>query len=157
MGATEGKIAFGVGPIEQFMAEDHVRLDRLLASCEGGDGSIDAERYEAFRAGLLRHIAMEEKVLLPYARARRGGEALRMAAALREDHGEIAKLLTSRPSPALLSALRVVLGRHDALEEGVEGLYALAGDDAPAVVQRLRTQPPVPLAKYYDGPAHRPR
>jgi hypothetical protein len=158
MSATRGAHA-GVGPIEQFMTEDHVSIDRLLACSEQSDGSIDAEHYEQFRGGLLRHIAMEEKVLLPYARSRRGGEPLAMAAALRADHGGIAKLLTSRPSPALLSEVRALLGRHNALEEGAQGLYAacdaLAGEDAPAVVQRLREQPPVPLAKYYEGPLHR--
>jgi hypothetical protein len=50
----------------------------------------------------------------------------------------------------------LVLGRHNPHEEGPEGLYAtcdrLAGDDAGHVVARLRAQPEVPVAKYYDGP-----
>jgi hypothetical protein len=145
-----------VGAIERFMAEDHVRIDRLLAASERPDGSMDEELYEQFRAGLLRHIAMEEKVLLPYTRARRGGQPLPIAGSLRADHGEIAKLLALRPTPSRASVLRVILGRHNPLEEGPCGLYAacdeLAGDDGASVVERLRAQPAVPLARYYDGP-----
>lgn len=147
-----------VGPIERFMAEDHVRLDRLLRASERADGTIDGETYARFRHDLLRHIGMEEKVLLPQARAWRGGEPLPVAAALRRDHSVIAKLLVGSPDPARIASLREVLGSHNALEEGHEGLYALcdglAGDEAASVVERLRAQPDVPLAPYYDGPAH---
>ncbi len=150
-----------IGPIEEFMVEDHARLDDLLAACERADGSIDEGVYARFREGLLRHIGMEEKVLLPDARTRRNGESLGIAGRLRADHGEIARLLVGSPSPSRLSALRELLGRHNALEEGPEGLYAacdaLAGTEAAAVVERLGAQPRVPLAPYYDGPAHRAR
>jgi hypothetical protein len=55
------------GPIETFLTADHARIDALLAKAERPDGTIDAEVYAEFRQGLLRHIAMEEKILLPYA------------------------------------------------------------------------------------------
>jgi hypothetical protein len=147
-----------VGVIERFMVEDHVRLDRLLAAASRAD-PIDAIAYARFRHDLLRHIAMEEKVLLPYVREKRGGVPLSVATTLRADHGEIAKLLVRSPTRVTVDALRAVLGRHNPLEEGPEGLYArcdaLAGDEAELVVARLRAQPKVPLAKYYDGPLHR--
>lgn len=140
------------------MVEDHVRLDGLLAACERPDGGIDETIYTAFRHDLLRHIGMEEKVLLPDARRRRGGEPLAIAAQLRREHGEIAKLLVGSPTRSRLADLREMLERHNPLEEGPNGLYALcdglAGADAKAVVERLRAQPQVPLAAYYDGPAH---
>ena len=148
-----------LGPIEEFLVADHVAIDRLLAASERADGSIDETTYTRFRHDLLRHIGMEEKVLLPYARARRGGESLAIAFMLRRDHGEIAKLLVRRPTLERLRDLRELLGRHNALEEGPEGLYAtcdeLAGDEGAAVVARLRAQTDVPLAPYYDGPSHR--
>jgi hypothetical protein len=54
-----------------------------------------------------------------------------------------------------------VLEEHNPLEEGAGGLYetcdALAGDEAVAIVARLRAQPAVPLAKHYDGPLLRSR
>lgn len=147
-----------VGPIEAFMAEDHVRIDQCLLRAEREDGSIDNEAYAAFRSALLRHIAMEEKVLFPIARAKRGGVALPIAASLHEDHGVIAKLLVRSPSVALLNELGPILERHNAREEGAGGLYAtcdaLLSEEAHDLVARMREQPEVPLAKYYDGPSH---
>ncbi len=147
-----------IGAIERFMAQDHVRLDQLLQAAERTE-PIDEETYARFRHDLLRHIAMEEKVLLPYARDKRGGTPLPAATAIRADHSQIAKLLVRSPTRALLDELRVLLGRHNPLEEGPEGLYAacdgLAGNEAEQLVARLRDQPTVPLAKYYDGPLHR--
>ena len=144
-----------VGPIERFMTEDHTGVDRWLATCERPDGTVEPETYARLRHDLLRHIGMEEKVLLPYARSKSGGEPLPFAGALRADHGEIAKLLVQSPTPAIVAALRALLGRHNPLEEGPGGLYAacdgLAGNEAIEVVERLRAQPSVPLAKYHDG------
>lgn len=140
------------------MTEEHAELDRLLGAAERDDGTIDEDVYTRFRGGLLRHIAMEEKVLLPFARGKRG-EPLPVAAQLRTDHSAIAKLLCRSPSGAITASLREVLERHNALEEGPRGLYAecdaLAGEEAPAIVARMQAQPTVPLAKYYDGPLHR--
>jgi hypothetical protein len=147
-----------IGAIERFMVEDHVGIDGWVARCERPDGSVDLEIYERLRQALLRHIGMEERILLPYARAKRGGEPLDLARRLHADHGEIAKLLVRSPNEAVLGALRELLARHNPLEEGPEGIYAacdrLAGDGAQSVVDRLRAQPEVPLAKYYDGPSH---
>ncbi len=145
-----------IGAIEELMTADHVRLDSLLRRAERKDGTIDAGTYAAFRGGLLRHIAMEEKVLIPFARAQRQGEPLAVARALREDHALIAKMLVPTPDRALCDTLRTLLARHNALEEGRAGLYAacdaLAGDGAGEIVERLRAQPAVPLARHYDGP-----
>lgn len=143
------------------MIDDHERLDRMLIACEAKVGSLDLDVHGRFRHDLLRHVAMEEKILLPYARAKRGGEPLPVAASLRADHGEIAKLLVPSPTLAIVAALRELLGRHNPVEEGPGGFYAtcdeLAGDEAIVLVARLRAQPAVPLAKYYDGPPHRVR
>lgn len=144
------------GPIETFLTADHVRIDALLAAAERADGTFDAAVYAEFRQALLRHIAMEEKVLLPFARTRRGGDPLPIARALRKDHGDIAALLVPSPTPALAAGLRAALARHNPLEEGAEGLYAtcdaLAGAEAEQVVERLVAQPRVPVAPHYDGP-----
>ena len=139
-----------IGPIEAFMTEDHVRLDGLLRASSGDD-----DAYRAFRGGLLRHIGMEEKVLLPFARAQRGAPLV-IAAQLRADHSRIARLLVQSPTRALVDELCAVLAQHNSIEEGPEGLYAtcdaLAGDGGAEIVARLRAQPAVPLAPYYDGP-----
>jgi len=59
------------GPIERLMTEDDARLGALLLRAEGEPGG---DAFETFRRGLLRHIAIEEKALLPYARERRFGD-----------------------------------------------------------------------------------
>ena len=145
-----------LGPIEHFMIADHARIDRLLSEAEKSDGTIDFASYAELRSGLLRHIAMEEKVLFPFARAKRDGEPLPIAKRAHADHGEIAKLLVSTPHASLLDALRTLLGRHNAIEEGPQGLYAtcddLADGEAAEVVARLKAQPEVLLAPHCDGP-----
>jgi hypothetical protein len=144
------------GPIETFLTADHARIDTLLVKAERADGTIDAEVYADFRKKLLRHIAMEEKVLLRYAREKRGGVPLPIAPDLRKDHGQIAALLVPSPTHDLCDQLRAALARHNAIEEGTSGLYAtcdaLAGNDAEKVVARLEAQPEVPVAPHYDGP-----
>jgi hypothetical protein len=53
------------GKIYRYLADDHVRLEGLLERATARPDSIDPEPYPAFRAGLLKHIAMEEKILNP--------------------------------------------------------------------------------------------
>jgi hypothetical protein len=166
--AIVGDQAIEVGPIESFMTEDHVQLDRLLRASQRPDGTIDDTTYRRFRGGLLRHIAMEEKVLLPFARSKAPPSThgdltkdtpLAIAPQLRADHSEIAILLVRSPTTAIIAELETILGRHNELEEGPRGLYAtcdaLAGDEAEQLVERLRAQPEIPQAKYFDGPLHR--
>jgi hypothetical protein len=78
------------GPLYRFFTEDHDRLDGLLRRSVTEAGAIDRGAYAEFRAGLLKHISMEEKVLLPAAQRLRGGEPLAMAATLRLDHSVLA-------------------------------------------------------------------
>ena len=53
-----------MGPIAGYLADDHARLDALLTR-----GTTDPAAYADFRRGLLRHIGMEEKILLPVAQS----------------------------------------------------------------------------------------
>ena len=55
------------GSVTDFLMEDHRRLEGLLQSAVAQAGSVGQGAYEQFRAGLLRHIGMEEKILLPAA------------------------------------------------------------------------------------------
>ncbi len=144
-----------VGAIEAFMTEDHVKLDELLAAATSGE-ALDLEAFAAFREGMLRHIAMEEKVLVPLVRATEWPHAR----TLRVDHGAIAKMLVPSPTLASCDELRALLARHNPLEEGPEGLYAVcdaAAPDSAAVLERLRAMPRVPVAPHYDGPLLRKR
>jgi hypothetical protein len=92
-----------VGPIHSFLADDHLRLSELLDRAICRPEQIDLAAYAEFRAGLLRHIAMEEKVLLPLAQNKHGNKPLPIAARLRLDHGALAApLCPRRPSGSSL-------------------------------------------------------
>jgi hypothetical protein len=144
------------GPITQFLAEDHARLDALLTEAVAGAGGVDLAVYGAFREGLLRHIALEEKILLPAAKTARGGEPLLQARRLRIDHGAIAALLVPTPTPEIGGEIRKILAPHNEVEEGEAGLYAecdeLLSAEADAILERMRAYPPVKVARYQDGP-----
>ncbi|GEJ58478.1 hemerythrin domain-containing protein [Anaeromyxobacter diazotrophicus] len=143
------------GPIAQLLGEVHARLDALLAQAVAGP-DLDRAAFAAFREGLLRHIAVEEKVLFPALRAARGGEELPYARRLRVDHGAIAALLVPTPTPGIARELRTLLDPHNELEEGEGGLYAtcdaLLAGEAEALLERMRAYPPVRVAAHRDGP-----
>lgn len=94
------------GPRSRFLSDDHRRLDALLDRAMAVPGRIDLVAFGEFRGGILRHIGMEEKVLIPAARRARGGEALPIAAKLRVDHGAIAAMLVPTPTPAIVADVR---------------------------------------------------
>ena len=85
------------GPIHRLLADDHRRLEALLDRATTDPARIDHAAYAAFRSGLLKHIGMEEKILIPTAQRLRGGKPVRVAAALRLQHGAIAALLVPTP------------------------------------------------------------
>ncbi len=141
-----------MGAIRDFLEADHVRLDALLTQATSDATRIDDVAFTEFRAGLLRHIAMEEKVLLAEARRLRNSEPLPAAAQLRLDHAAIAAILAARPNAELVGELRAILEVHNLVEEGEDGVYAdcerLAGDGVAALLDQLRAVPPVRLAPY---------
>lgn len=145
-----------MGPITAFLTEDHERLDALLDQATADPDHFDYEAYAQFREGLLRHIGVEEKILMLDAKERRGGEPLPMAAQIRLEHSAIALLLVPTPTHALMDEIRKLLAQHNPREEGPDGLYAicerLAGDEAAGLLARAKAAPKVPVAKHYDGP-----
>lgn len=144
------------GPISRLLSDDHLRLDALLTRATAHGGEIDQTAYAEFRAGLLKHIGMEEKMLLPAAQRARGGEPLPAAAKLRLDHGALAALLVPSPTPAIIATLRRILGAHNAVEEGAGGVYdvceQLLGAGGGALLAQLRAAPEVPVHTHVDGP-----
>lgn len=144
------------GAVTAYLAGDHAHLDALLAHATRHRGGVDLAPYGSFRAGLLRHIGIEEKVVFPALRAARGGEPHPDWRRLRVDHGAITSLLVPPPTPELVRELRSILEPHNALEEAPGALYAsadaLAVVDAEMVVRMMRAYPPVRVAPYRDGP-----
>jgi hypothetical protein len=145
------------GPVHRFFAADHRRLDDLLRRSVAGTGALDLEAFRQFRAGILRHIGMEEKVLFTAAREARGGQPLPIAARLRVDHGAIAALLVPTPTRPIVARIFSVLGPHNHREEDLGGVYdacdeALGTRGAERLVAELRSFPEPPLKPYNDGP-----
>lgn len=141
--------------ITGYLFEDHVRLHRLFERATRGL-AIDLRHFEAFRAGLLRHIAIEEKLLLPAARDARGGVPIERAHQLRIQHGAISSLLVPTPDHALCDELTSLLEAHNALEEGDEGVYVecerlIGPERSRALLEAAREFPEVRVAKHFDG------
>ena len=136
-----------MGAIRDFLAADHDRLDALLAR---------PRSYEEFREGLLKHVGMEEMILLPAAKRLRGRPAA-LAEKIRLDHGALTALLVPSPTPEIVAALRAILGPHNELEERAgDGLYddcaAALGAQADLILAQLRSARDIPPAAHADGP-----
>ncbi len=139
-----------------YLTADHARLHELLQRATRGQ-QLDQQAFAAFRAGLLRHIGIEEKVLFPAVRAALGGIRLDGTLELRVDHAAIASLLVPTPDLALAHELAGLLERHDAVEERPEGVYEqceniLGEIRALALGRQAQDAPEVPVAPHYDGP-----
>lgn len=145
-----------MGNVKHFLAEDHVRIDDLLQRTIGEQPTIDHDAYKEFRRALLRHIAMEEKVLFPTIQRLRGGTPLPAVAKLRLDHGAIGTLLMPTPTPIIVDSNRTILKAHNALEEGAEGMHGqceqVPGVEMENLLRRLQAVPPVTVAAYSDSP-----
>ena len=143
------------GKLHALMAAEHVQLDGLLAQAAGEGGEIAGEAYQRFRERLLRHIRIEERILLPMA-AQRRGEALPIAARLRLDHGALAALLMLPPSRRTFRAIRAVLDAHNPLEDSVGGVYeqceSLAGVELDELLVQIAATPRVPVSLWVDSP-----
>lgn len=140
--------------IRKLLEADHRRLDGLVEQATSSAESVDPAPFDAFRRGLLRHIAIEEKVLFAEAKRLRGGVAIPAAAQLRLDHAAIAAILAARPTPGLVRALRALLVVHNSVEEGTEGVYAQCEDacaaELPTLLERIDAVPAVRVAAWVD-------
>lgn len=144
------------GPVSALLADDHARLDALLSRAVRLPDGVDLEAFDAFRGGLLRHIAIEEKILFPALREARRGEAHPDWKRLRVDHGALTSLLVPPPTHELVAEIRSILEPHNLLEERPGAVYdsadALPGAEAAALAERMRAYPPVKVMPYRDGP-----
>jgi len=142
-----------MGAVARYLMNDHDRLDALLARATADSGHIDTEAFAAFRKGLLRHIGLEEKILLPAAREALG-RPVEGADRLRANHMKIVALMVPSPTHALVAQLREILVPHNEFEEAPGGVYEacerLAAGD-PTLLDRLRGAPEVPVRPHFDG------
>ena len=138
------------------MVEDHDRLDGLLTRATSQPGVIDIAPFAEFRKGLLGHIAMEEKVILPTIARFQNGKQAEVAARLRLDHGAIVALLVPPPTPSIVATLLSILRVHNALEEEDGGLYQLlqklAEAEQDAVLKKMKSARDVKVLPHNDRP-----
>jgi hypothetical protein len=143
--------------IYEVMAAEHLRLEALLDHMESRKQETNAETYQIFRETLLRHIRIEERVLLPIAKERNDGTPLALAARLRLDHGAFAAMLMLPPTPRVLAAVRAILRVHNPLEDGPGGVYErcdeLMGPDRPELLLKIQNVQKVPVSPYIDSPS----
>jgi hypothetical protein len=147
------------GPLHRFFDADHRRLDALLRGATADPDRIDLTLFGEFRAGLLKHIGMEEKVLF-LAAGRARNDHLPLFAKLRVDHGAIASLLVPTPTLSLVAEIVDVLGPHNRREEEEGGVYDICDEavgtvEADRLLEELRYFPEVRLKGYNDAPVVR--
>lgn len=142
--------------ITQYLIDDHARLTRLLLAADREP--FDHASFEEFRAGILRHIAIEEKLLFREVRALRGGEPLPAAHQLRIEHAAITSMLVPTPDAALVGELRTLLALHDGREEG--SVYteceAILGERSADLSDKARQFRAIPTMPHFDGAPGRP-
>lgn len=143
------------GRLYEFFECDHRRLEKLLERAIASKEGIDMEAYGAFRQGLLKHIRMEETILLPAAMTLRNGEPLEIAAKIRLDHGALTALMVPPPSGMIIAAVKGILADHDLLEEGPGGMYEsienLSGTQAEELIEKAKSTPEVRLQPNQPG------
>ncbi len=139
-----------------YLSGDHERLDSLLARAAEGSEGIDMKHYTEFRQGLLRHIGIEEKIILPTIARFRNGEQIQIAQRLKLDHGALVALLVPPPSDGIIETIRLILSRHNPLEENEGGLYELvqmlAGSEADELLAKVEAYPEVPSLPFNKKP-----
>jgi len=144
------------GALYQYLSDDHQRLDALLTRAAAIPGKIDMEPYSEFRKGILRHISMEEKIVLPAISRWQGGRKAALAQRLRLDHGAIVSLLVPPPTHSIVLTLRSIFEVHNPREEDAGGLYeileTLAGPEKEKMLSDLKAAPAVPVLPHNEKP-----
>ena len=139
-----------------YLSGDHERLDSLLTRAAEGEGGIDLAPYAEFRQGLLRHIGIEERIILPAVARFQNGKQAEVAQRLRLDHGALVALLVPLPSAGIIETIRSILEAHNPLEEDAGGLYELvqklAGSEADGLLAKVEAYPEVPSLPFNDKP-----
>ena len=144
------------GPLYEYLTNDHNMLDALLDFAIEEPGVIEMEAYSDFRKRLLRHISIEEKIVLPAIERWQGGKKAPMADRLHSDHGAIVSLMVPPPTRPLIRTLQSIFTAHNPIEEGEGGLYELfenlAGSEMDKYLELMKSAPEVRVLPHNDRP-----
>ena len=135
------------GKIGKYLSDDHRRLEEIFNNILQPDGSLNHSAYGEFRKGILRHIAIEEKILV--GRLSKRGTPSGYEERLRLDHGAITALLVPDPNPTVLKTIKEILKGHNVIEEKDGGFYdwcdKTLGDEAEIILKEMKDMPPPSL------------
>jgi len=144
------------GRLYDFFEKDHRRIEDLLNRATIHEGEFDLKKYGLFRAALLRHIGLEERILFPAAQSARSGEPFPAFPKIRLDHGALTALMVPPPTPSIVATIRKILTEHDALEESNGGPYdaceQLAAERIDELLDTLKRAPEVRILPHRDEP-----
>jgi hypothetical protein len=142
--------------IYTYFSDDHQRLEYLLDHAFGRANQINEIAYGEFRSGLLKHIALEEKILLPAIQKANVDRPHPSAAQLRLEHGAFAALLVPAPSAIIKKVFSAIIPSHNKLEESADGIYAICDrlplDQIHDIMQKIKEYPSVPVMPYSHKP-----
>lgn len=141
--------------LRTWLAREHEEINALALDARAPEG-IDFEAFDRFRARLLRHICIEERLLFPMGEVGNGGQLATAINELRIDHAALASLLVPTPDHVLAQEIAGLLELHNELEERSGGIYdqcmALLDDEtAEAILYDAGETGPMQTAKYFDG------
>lgn len=143
------------GKLSSYFIADHRRLEALLNRAFATAERIDEKVYSEFRSGLLKHIGLEEKILMPTMKRLNNGVPHPLAGTLRLEHGAFAALLVPPPSKKIAAVLHTIMSRHNKLEEGEDGLYTgcerLIKDHIRELMTQANNFPDVPVMPHVDN------
>jgi len=137
----------------EFLTQTHEQLRDLLSKSLSIQG-VQIEHYETFRTELLKHIGVEEHIVLPLVEERSPQRffALRQ---IRLEHKAIGVLLALPPTGEIITVLRNLLKKHDFLEETPDTLYDILDEccvaDQPELLERIKDYPGLPLSEIVSG------
>ncbi|MCO5260794.1 MAG: hemerythrin domain-containing protein [Crocinitomicaceae bacterium] len=143
-------------PLYQFFTNDHRRIEKILEKAIADINNIKDEYYQEFRAGLLTHIKMEEKILFLEAQKANNNTPLPLAGELRLEHGAITSLMVPSPTADLIKVLKYVLEAHDLKEEKEGGMYeaceSLTTNQTEELLEQLKNVTLTPIHPHNDAP-----
>jgi hypothetical protein len=144
------------GSLYQYFSDDNRRLEELMDQAVANLDKIDHAAYDDFRQGLLQHISIEEKIVLPAIQQAQGGRPFPSAARLRLDHGALAALMVPPPSPQIIAAIKAILIDHNRIEESSRGLYQtcqqVVGENLGHLMEKVRTLPEIDITPTKSSP-----
>jgi hypothetical protein len=143
--------------LRDWLVRDHDEIDVLLRKARAPE-AFDLEAFGRFRERLLRHIAVEERLLFTAIQRTNEGRLPETVSELQIEHAALTSLLVPTPDYVLAEEIAGLLERHTNLEEFPAGVYdqclAMLDDEtADDIFCDACASRPIPTAKYYDGPS----